>query len=171
MARRAHAFGMQCIAVTRTARPAPEPLEWLGVMDDLDRLLAASDYVLLALPLADDTHGLIDDARFAGMKPDAVIINVGRGLVIDEGALYRALAERRIGGAVIDVWYDYPDGDAPNQMPSRYPFQDLDNIIMTPHCSSHSEAARLRRWTSIAANVDRLARGEVLRNICFEGTG
>jgi len=58
-----------------------------------------------------------------------------------------------------------------NPAPSRYPFQELDNIIMTPHSSSHSEAARLRRWTSIAANVDRLARGEALRNVCFEGTG
>ncbi|MBT3369573.1 MAG: phosphoglycerate dehydrogenase [Rhodospirillaceae bacterium] len=171
VARRANAFGMRCIAVTRTSRPAPEPLEWLGAMQALDRLLNESDYVLLALPLADDTHGLIDAKRFARMKPDGVIINVGRGLVIDEGALYAALDERRIGGAIIDVWYNYPSDEVENPAPSRYPFQELDNIIMTPHSSSHSEAARLRRWTSIAANVDRLARGEALRNVCFEGTG
>jgi phosphoglycerate dehydrogenase-like enzyme len=140
-------------------------------MQALDRLLNESDYVLLALPLADDTHGLIDAKRFARMKPDGVIINVGRGLVIDEGALYAALDERRIGGAIIDVWYNYPSDEVENPAPSRYPFQELDNIIMTPHSSSHSEAARLRRWTSIAANVDRLARGEALRNVCFEGTG
>ena len=169
--RRAHAFGMHCIAVTRTMRPVPEPLEWLEGMDGLDRLLSESDYVLMALPLADDTHGLINATRLAGMKSDAVIVNVGRGLVIDEGALYSALVERRIGGAIIDVWYDYPSDEVENPAPSRYPFQELDNIVMTPHCSSHSEAARVRRWDSVAANVDRLARGEPLRNVCFEGIG
>ena len=171
VARRAEAFGMRCVAVTRTSRPTPAPLEWLGRMDDLERLLGESDYVLIAVPLAKETRGLIDAARLAQMKPDGTIINVGRGLVIDEGALYGALAERRIGGAIIDVWYDYLSDDKPDRSPSRFPFQELDNIIMTPHFSAQSKAMRLRRWASVAANVDRLARGETLRNICFEGTG
>jgi len=171
VAHRAAAFGMRTIAVSRTPRPAPPPLHWLGVMADLDRLLGESDYVLIAVPLADETRGLIDAARLAAMKPGGVIINVGRGQVVDEGALYTALADSRIGGAVIDVWYDYPDAADPNPPPSKYPFHELDNIIMTPHFSAYTDAMRERRWTTIAANIDRLARGETLENVCFEGTG
>ena len=171
VARRADAFGMRTIAVSRTPRDRPEPLAWLETMEALDRLLGESDYVLIALPLADETRGLIDDGRLTKMKPDGVIINVGRGHLIDEGALYASLSEGRIGGAIIDVWYDYPDDGNPNCPPSKFPFQDLDNIIMTPHFSAYTDAMRARRWTSIAANIDRLARGEALANVCFEGTG
>ena len=169
VARRADAFGMRTIAVTRTPREAPAPLDWLGTMDGLDRLLGESDYVLIALPLADETQGLIDGARLAHMKPTATIINVGRGHVIKQADLYAALSEHRIGGAIIDVWYNYPKPGGPDTPPSKYPFQDLDNIIMTPHFSAYTDAMRTRRWTSIAANVDRLARGEDLENVCFRG--
>ncbi len=127
--------------------------------------------MLIALPLAEDPRGLIDAARFSQMKPNGVIINVGRGRVIDEGALYSALEKRRIGGAIIDVWYTYPTLDEPDRPASKYPFQALDNIIMTPHFSAGSEAMRARRWNFVAANLDRLAKGELPRNICFEGTG
>ncbi len=171
VARRARAFGMRCIAVTRTARPAPEPLAWLDTLDALERLLGESDYVLISMPLADNTRGLIDTAQLAQMKPDGVIINVGRGRIIDEGALYTALAENRIGGAIIDVWYDYPGPDGVDRPPSQYPFQKLDNLIMTPHFSARSAAMRNRRWAFVAANLDRFARGELLQNICFKGAG
>ncbi|MDA1100449.1 MAG: 2-hydroxyacid dehydrogenase [Proteobacteria bacterium] len=171
VARRAQAFGMRCIAVTRTARPAPEPLAWLATMEGLAQLLGESDYVLISLPLAENTRGLIGTAQLARMKSDGVIINVGRGRIIDEGALYRALEEKRIGGAIIDVWYDYPGADGVDHPPSQYPFQALDNIIMTPHFSARSAAMRDRRWNFVAANLDRFARGELPQNICFEGTG
>jgi phosphoglycerate dehydrogenase-like enzyme len=146
-------------------------LAWLETLDALERLLGESDYVLISLPLADNTRGLIDAAQLAQMKPDGVIINVGRGRIIDEGALYAALAENRIGGAIIDVWYDYPGPDGVDRPPSQYPFQKLDNLIMTPHFSARSAAMRNRRWAFVAANLDRFARGEVPQNICFKGTG
>jgi len=170
-AARAAAFGMRVIAVSRTAGPVPAPLERLQTMDGLDDLLGESDYVLVALPLSDETRGLIDAERIARMKPDGVLINVGRGAVVDEEALYRALSEKRIGGAVIDVWYSYPTPENPERPPSRFPFETLDNLIMTPHNSARSGAARLRRWQTVSRNLDHLAIGEAVENICFKGTG
>lgn len=169
-AKRAAAFGMRTIAVTRTARPTPAPLDRLDGMDRLDDLLRESDYVLVAAPLNDETRDLIDHGRFAEMKPEGVLVNVGRGHVVNEEALYQALADKRIGGAIIDVWYGYPSPDEPDRPPSRFPVQYLDNLVMTPHNSARSAAARQRRWTVVAQNLDRLARGEELENVCFRGS-
>lgn len=166
---RAVGFGMRAIAVSRTPRPTPAPLDRLETMDGLDRLLAESDYVVMTLPLAPETRDLLDAARLARMKPDALIVNVGRARTVDEAALYRALAERRIAGAILDVWYGYPTEDEPDRPPSRFPFAELGNVVMTPHCSSRSEASRARRWETVPRNLDRLARGAPLDNVCFRG--
>lgn len=169
VAARANAFGMKAIAVSRTVYPAPE-LTSFKTMTDLDQLLATADYVVLALPLSGETEGLIGADKFSKMKSDAVLINVGRGHVVNESDLYTALSEKRIRGAAIDVWYQYPkDGDL-DCTPSKHPFEDLENVIMTPHCSGSTDAMRDRRWTFITANLDRFARGEPLENFCFEGT-
>ncbi len=169
VAKRARAFGMRVHAVSRRA-PAPdvEQPDRFAAMEGLDDLLAESDYVLVTLPLDDSTQNLFDAGRFAAMKPDGVLINVGRGRVIDERALYDALAEKRIGGAMIDVWYQYPSADDPDPTPSRYPFESLDNVIMTPHCSARSQAMRERRWQFVADNLRRYGNGEEPRNVCLE---
>jgi phosphoglycerate dehydrogenase-like enzyme len=117
------------------------------------------------LPLNDETRGLIDARRLALCKAELVIINVARAAVLDEEALYTALRERRIAGAVLDVWYSYPTGDHPAARPSRFPFHELSNVIMTPHCSAWTDGLIERRWGFIAANLDRLARGEPLQNV------
>jgi phosphoglycerate dehydrogenase-like enzyme len=166
---RAKAFGMTVIGVSRTAKPAPD-LAWFGTMDELDPLLERSDFVVITLPLADETRGLIDAGRFARMKSSAFLINVGRGPVIDEAALYAALSAKRIEGAAIDVWYQYPSDHSRYQWPSRFPLEKLDNIVMTPHSSGSTDATRHRRWSFVAGNLDRFARGEKLDNVCFEGT-
>jgi len=169
-AKRAAAFGMRIVAVNRTARSAPPPLERLDGLDQLDRLLGESDYILMTLPTAPETRGLIDATKFDLMKTSATIINVGRAPVIDEEALYNALAEKRIGGAFLDVWYGYPAPEDPERPPSRFPIHELDNVIMTPHCSSRSEASRERRWMTVPRNLDHLARGEPLDNIALWGS-
>jgi phosphoglycerate dehydrogenase-like enzyme len=99
------------------------------------------------------------------MKPTGVIVNVARGAVIDEDALYAALAENRIGGAIIDVWWSYPSADKPEAPPSRHPFHKLTNVLRTPHSSGWTLGMRRRRAGQIAANLDHLARGEPLDNI------
>jgi len=171
VARRADAFGMRVIGIARSTRQTPAPLDWLGTMSDVDQLLAESDYVLIACPQNDETLGMINSGRFKAMKPDGVIINVARGPIIDEKSLYDALATRQIGGAIIDVWYDYPEKGKPVDRPSRYDFHNLKNIRMSPHVSGWTSALIERRWTFVARNLDRFARGEPLQNIVFEGTG
>ena len=171
VARRAKAFGMTVMAVSRTVRDEGDLVDWYGTVDELGHLLGESDFVIVTAPLDDATRGMIAAPQFAQMKDDAVICNVGRGEVIDETALYEALVSRRIRGGIIDVWYDYPSKTTPNPWPSKFPFQKLDNVIMSPHNSAWTEPMGQRRWSFVAANLDRFARGEALENICFEGTG
>jgi len=134
-------------------------------MGKLDDLLAKVDFLLLALPLDSSTAGLIGTQQLAKMKPGAFIINVARGALIDEKALYEACRDRRIAGAAIDTWYRYPAQGQVRGEPSSLPFRDLDNIIMTPHGSGWTEGLLPRRCRLIARNLDRLARGEPLFNV------
>jgi len=105
------------------------------------------------------------------MREDALLINVSRGLLIDEAALYHALKERRIAGAVIDVWYHYPEqGTRFGPRPVTQPFEELDNIVMTPHASAWTTGLLPRRNRAIATNLNRLARREPLLNVVRAGT-
>ncbi len=169
VARRCKAFDMKVMAVSRTIRDEPDLVDWYGTVEQLDTLLEASDFVICCAPGGNETRGMINAGSFARMKRDAVIANVGRGEVIEEAALYGALASKQIRGGIIDVWYVYPTDDDPNPWPSKFPFQKLDNIIMSPHNSAWTAAMSDRRWTFVGDNLDRLVRGEPLRNICFEG--
>jgi phosphoglycerate dehydrogenase-like enzyme len=162
---------MTVMAVSRTVRNEPDLVDWYGTVADLDRLLEDSDFVIVCAPLDDTTRGMIGSAQFAKMRSDAVICNVARGEVIDEAALYAALAGKRIRGGILDVWYVYPAQQDPNPWPSRFPFQKLDNVILSPHNSAWTEEMSNRRWTFVAKQLDRFARGEQLENVCFEGQG
>ncbi|MBC8007779.1 MAG: NAD(P)-binding domain-containing protein [Prolixibacteraceae bacterium] len=170
VATRARAFGMNVLACSRTPGPGDGLVKQVEPMGKLDELLATSDFVLLALPLDSTTAGLIGRERIAKMKPTAVIINVARGALIDENALYEACREQRIGGAVIDTWYRYPAQGETRSDPSSLPFRDLDNVIMTPHGSGWTKGLLPRRCRLIAQNLDRLARGEPLVNVVRQPT-
>ena len=80
-------------------------------------------------------------------------------------ALFAALRDKAIGGAALDVWWRYPTAAEPQMRPSRLPFHELPNVLMTPHCSSATDGARDRRFGTVAANLDRYVRGEKLGNI------
>ena len=162
----ARALAMRVVGTKRT--PDPEAarefgLDWLGGPDDLPRLLEESDVVVVAVPLDETTRGLIGEAEIGRMKPTAVLVNVARGAVVDEDALYEALASKRIAGAASDVWYAYPD-EARRGRPARRPFETLDNVVMTPHVAGRTVGTFRRRWIACAANIDRLLRGEPLVN-------
>ena len=169
-ARLARAIGMRAMATKRTPDPEmarQDGLEWLGGADDLDYLLERADFVAVCAPLAPETQGLIGAAQFARMRPDAYLINVGRGPIVDEEALYTALRDRRIAGAAIDVWYDYPpDGHG---RPSRFPFEELDNVVMTPHVAGWTEDTVRRRVAVMADNIRRVAAGERPNNVVAVG--
>ena len=164
IASRARAFDMRVVAFTR--RPLEEPglVDAVYLPDDLDEGLDGCDFVVVACPLTEATRNLFDRRRFRIMKDGAVLINVGRGSIVDEDDLYAALAEGLIGGAVLDVWYAYPKPGGPSVRPSRHPFHELDNVIMTPHTSAWTDGLLERRWAVIADNMDRLADGRPLLN-------
>ena len=164
IAKRAAAFGMTVAAVSRR-EPDDPVLEWSGRMTALDTMLPRSDFVVIACPLTVETRGLIEARRLALMQDSAVLINIARGEIVDEAALYAALTDRKIAGAALDVWWRYPDEDDPAPNPSRFPFSELSNVLMTPHVAAWTEGMLSRRWEKIANNLDRFARGAPLENV------
>jgi phosphoglycerate dehydrogenase-like enzyme len=126
--------------------------------------MGSADAIINTLPLTDQTRGLIGKAELAAMRPDALILNVGRGAVIDEIALYNTLKARQIGGAIIDTWYVYPNADNTTPLPAGLPFHELDDVVMTPHMSGWTFGTIRRRREAIADNINRLASGKDLKN-------
>jgi phosphoglycerate dehydrogenase-like enzyme len=167
VARLAKPFGMRVLGCNRTVRDEPD-IERVYGFDGLHAFLGQCDFVANCAALAPETTGLIDRAAFAAMRPSSVLINVGRGETIDEDALYDALKTRRIAGAVLDAWYRYPSPGEPNAAPSRHPFHELPNLIMTPHSSAWTHGMIERRVAEMADNFDRVARGETPRNIIHQ---
>ncbi len=160
LARRAIAFDMQVCAIRREAlSPAPSGHLFIGGPDRLDDVLRQSDFLAVTLSLTDATRGLLDDARLRRMKPTAYLVNVARGEVIAEAALYDALRSGRLAGAALDVWYRYPS-EAGAVAPATLPFHELGNVLMTPHVSGWTEGMLDARATLIAENIARTARGE-----------
>jgi phosphoglycerate dehydrogenase-like enzyme len=168
--RLAEAVGMSAAAVRhRPDAPVPDGVHprWVGGPADLPRLLAESDVVVVTVPLSAATEGMIGAAELTAMRPTALLVNVARGPVVDQDALYRALVRGDIAGAAIDVWWGAPArGRTP---PSDLPFAELDNVLLTPHHSGHARSTFERRADDIADNVVRLARGEELRNVVRPG--
>ena len=165
LARRAHAFDMKVCAVRRYAQlDMPQGLMFLGGPERIDELLSLSDYLAITLSLSPETRGLVDARRLGLMKPSAHLINVARAEIVDEQALYRALAGDRLAGAALDVWYRYPT-TVGSTAPATAPFHSLSNVIMTPHVSGWTEGTLEARASVIAKNIERTARGEAPFNV------
>ncbi len=165
VAARAKAFGTRVLVCNRTPATVGGAVDESFGLDQLTTFMGRVDAVVVSLPLTDATRNIIGRAELAAMRADAVIINVGRGPVLEEQALYDALAQGRIGGAIIDTWYTDPSADAPVTHPSRLPFHTLQNVVMTPHMSGWTEGMIRRRQQTIADNINRLVRGEPLVNL------
>lgn len=170
IARLARCFEMRIAAIKRRPEPelaAPAGLEWFGGPEALPKLLRGSDFVVVALPLTEETRGLIGAEQLAMMKPDAFLINIARGPIVDEAALYTALAEQRIAGAALDVWYNYTPAQGERLMPASRPFHELDNVIMTPHDSGITEETFRLRAEEVAENINRLLQNRSLSNVVY----
>ncbi len=165
VARRAAPFGVRILAANRTAREPETGVERIFPLADLDRMLPECDTVALCTALGPETTGLIDARRLKLMKPTAFLINIARGQVIDEDAVYAALRDRTIGGAAVDVRWQYPSEAEPNRRGSRHPFHELPNVIVTPHNSGWTSGMVRRRWDEIADNINRFVRGASLINV------
>ena len=163
--RRAAAFGCRVLAANRSERAPEIGVERVYPLTELDSMLPACDFVVLSTALGPETEGLIDARRLALMKRSAFLINIARGQIVDEDAIYAALCDHRIAGAALDVWWQYPNAAEPERRPSRHPFHELPNVIMTPHCSGWTEGMVARRWSEVADNINRFVRGEPLMNV------
>lgn len=161
VAQRAKGFGTHVIGCNRTLREVAH-VDKQYPLERIDEFLSECDFVVIAAALAPETERLIDAKRFAKMKRSAVLVNVARGHIVEEDALYAALKDKRIRGATLDVWYAYPSKDKLSIAPSKHPFHELDNVWMTPHTAAWTTGMVDRRWSEIAGNLDRLARGEPL---------
>jgi phosphoglycerate dehydrogenase-like enzyme len=165
VARRAAVFGCRILAANRSSRPAEDGVERLYPLAELDRMLPECDTLALCTALGPETTGLIDARRLGLMRPGAFLINIARGPIVDEDALFAALRDRKIAGAALDVWWQYPSAAEPLRRGSQRAFHELPNVIATPHNSGWTEGMVRRRWDEIAENLDRFVRGEPLRNI------
>ncbi len=164
LAQRAKAFGMRVHVANRS--PVNHPMvDQSWTLDGLQDFMGRVDAVVVSLPLTDNTRSLVDRQALNAMRADAVLVNVGRGPVVDEQALYEALKARQIGGAVIDTWYQYPSPTQAECAPSRYDFASLDNVLMTPHMSGWTAGTVRRRQETLADNITRLSRGLPLINV------
>jgi phosphoglycerate dehydrogenase-like enzyme len=165
-AARAHGFGMRVFALRR--RPelcSRDPLvEQAFPKERLHDMIRASDYVVTALPLTDATRGLIGARELAAMKPTAVLINVGRGPVLDESALINALDQRRIRGAALDVFNEEP-------LAAGHPFYRLENVLLSPHCADHIAGWLEQSMEMFLRNVERFRKGEPLENVVDKRLG
>ena len=170
LAPRAKAFGMRVMAVTASGRAIPD-VDWSASTSHLDTLCEEADYVVLACPLTEATRGLIDARRLGLMKRSAILINVARGDVVDEAALFASLSKAEIGGAVLDTWYAYPTAAEPDPRPSRYRFDRLPNVRCTAHVSGWTEPLIARRYQAMAENLERLRSGRPFLNVVRPGEG
>jgi phosphoglycerate dehydrogenase-like enzyme len=158
-------LGMRVLAVREhPGKGTPEGVQQVFASTQLDELLAQSDYVVLATPVTPNTLGLMNASRLAQMKPDAYLINVGRGPLIDEAALAQALREHKIGGAALDVFEEEP-------LPAESPLWDLENLFITPHTAGITEKLWERHYAFISENLRRYLEGRPLLGVVDKKQG
>ncbi|MBV9691985.1 MAG: hypothetical protein JO202_20010 [Ktedonobacteraceae bacterium] len=156
-ARLMRAFGMNIYAINQSGKTT-EPTEFVGTLHDLEHVLRSCDVVVLALPLTNATKGLIGKDQLAWMKPDAILINVARGAIIDEEALYNHVKSHPTFLVGIDAWWTEPFVDGTFRM--EYPFLELPNVLGSPHNSAIVSGVFLHATRQAAENIKRFLTGE-----------
>ncbi|HYZ27513.1 MAG TPA: 2-hydroxyacid dehydrogenase [Thermoleophilaceae bacterium] len=151
------ALGARVHAINTSGR-TDVPVDWIGTLDDLDALLRVADVVVVSLPLARATRGLIGRRELSLMKSDAILVNVARGAIVDEGALYEHLVANPSFSAGIDAWWQEPRWDG--AFVTTHPFLDLPNVLGSPHNSALTVGALTDAARRAADNIARHLRGE-----------
>ncbi len=161
IAKMGNAFNMEVNAVKRTPDES-ELVDKLRTNEDLDELLSEADFIVSTLPETDETRSYLSFEEFEQMKEGVHIVNVGRGPVIDEEALYEALKSGKVGGAGIDVWWNYPSDEESrtDTFPSNYPLDEFDNVIFSPHRATQIKERSKYRLKNLADILESLAEGE-----------
>jgi len=156
-------FGMRILGVRRV--PQPDPMvDQTYAPAHINEMLAQCDFVAVAAPLTKETEGMVGHAQFAAMKPSAVIINVGRGPVIDEAAMLDALQSHKIRGAALDVFDKEP-------LAPDHPFWDLDNLLISPHTADRTKDLREVAVHFFVDNFERFSKGQPLQNVVNKHAG
>ncbi|RVD28316.1 dehydrogenase, partial [Mesorhizobium sp. M4A.F.Ca.ET.020.02.1.1] len=150
----AHGFDLNVVATTRSMRPAPDKVGFLSI----DALVEQSDIIVLCCPLTPETRGLISRERISRMKPNALLINVSRGPVVDDDALIEALRKGSIGGAALDVFATQP-------LPPNHPYFSFDNVIVTPHMAGITEESMMRMGVGAAGEALLVLAGKLPANL------
>lgn len=167
IAKRLKSFDVKITAATRSGTSSNDSLvDHVVSIGEIKSHVEDSDYVILSLPLTDESVGLVNREFLSWMKPTSVLVNISRGQIIDELALYEALKEKRIHGAGIDVWWRYPTKWRGTAIPpADVPFHELDNIVISPHRAAYSENIERELFLFAARNILRFIRGETPLNI------
>ena len=167
VATRVRAMGMRVLAVKRHGPPLynVDPLvDQIYAPEHRIEMISRCDYIVASAPLTPETRGMIGEAEFAAMKSSAVAINVGRGPVIDEDAMLKALSGGRIKGAGLDVFTHEP-------LPDGHPFYRLENVLLSPHCADHTADWLEQAMRFFVENFERFRKGEPLRNVVNKKLG
>jgi len=165
-AKRAHAMGMKVLALRRRPELSDDDsfVERVYPLDRMLEMMPECDYVVAAAPLTPATRALIGEAAINAMKKTAVVMNVGRGPVVEEKALIRALESGRIRGAALDVFEHEP-------LPDGHPFYKLENLLLSPHCADHTLDWLQQAMQFFIDQFARYAAGQPLRNVVDKRAG
>lgn len=166
-ATKAHLMGMKIVALKRNVSSSYKPDPFVDRVygpDSIKEMISRCDYVVVATPLTAETRDLIGKPEIAAMKNDGVIINVGRGQVINEDALIEALSRGAIKGAALDVFNREP-------LPDGHPFYKLENVLLSPHCADHIGSWLDDAMNFFLAQLERFRKGEPLLNVVDKKLG
>jgi D-2-hydroxyacid dehydrogenase (NADP+) len=165
VATRAAALGMRVLAVREDlSKPKPDGVQAVFGSESIDEMLASADYVVLAAPVTPRTKHVMNAERFAKMKPESCLINVGRGPLVDEAALAEALRGGRLRGAALDVFQKEP-------LPSGSPLWDLENVLITPHTAALTDRLWHRQYALLHENLTRYLAAKPLLAVVDKSKG
>ncbi|MBZ0137958.1 MAG: hydroxyacid dehydrogenase [Planctomycetes bacterium] len=154
------ALGLEVRAIARNDHP--DPGHRLHKPEELRELLPKTDVLMVCAPSTQETQGMIGESELALLPPDAILVNISRGALVDQRALYDALKQRRLFAAGLDVWWTYPASrdEWGDTAPSDFAFHELDNVVMSPHRGGHVKDTEVRRMRALAQVLNAAARGE-----------
>jgi phosphoglycerate dehydrogenase-like enzyme len=166
VATRASALGMHVLGLRRVSQASNEDplIDRVYAPEELLEMLRRCDYVVVTVPLTEQTRGLVGDIEFAVMKKNAVVINLGRGPTVEESAMIKALSQGRIRGAALDVFDQEP-------LPQGHPFYSLENVLLSPHCADHTPDWLDDAMRFFLEQLERYRRGETLLNVVNKTSG
>jgi phosphoglycerate dehydrogenase-like enzyme len=167
VAARARGLGMNVLGLRRRVsqqRKEDSLIDQFYKPEQRLEMLSRCDYVVVALPLIEQTRGFIADAEFDAMKTNSVLVNIGRGPTVDERALVKALSENRLRGAALDVFDQEP-------LPQGHPFYSLENVLLSPHCADHTPDWLDNAMRFFLTQLGRFRRGDTLLNVVEKAAG